>query len=80
MTLLEIRRREQVAHHLLDVHAVGPRLDHQSNGIFMIGFVPDVGDHRQLLRQHLRRDLLENPAAGYLIREGLDDDVAGEVP
>ncbi len=46
----------------------------------MIGLVTQVLDERQLLVAHLRRDLLEYLAAGNLVRQRTDDDVAVLLP
>ena len=72
---LEIRRREQVRHELRDVGAL-LGLDDDADALFVIGFVADVLDHRQLLLAHLRGDLLDDLVARHLVRQlGDDDDV-----
>ena len=64
-------------HELLDIDAVGTRLNHQAGRVLMIGFVADVLHHRQFLLAHLLRDLLAHATARNLERQLGDDDVAG---
>ena len=45
-------------------------------GILVVGLVAQVLHHRQLLRCHLRRDLLEHLGAGRLERQLVDHDLA----
>jgi hypothetical protein len=73
---LEVGGREQVRHHLLDVHPVRARRDHEARRVLVVGLVAQVLDHGQLLGAHLRRNLLEHLGAGDLVREFRDDDLA----
>ncbi len=73
---LELGGRQQVAHESLLVHPVGPGDDAQPDGVFVVGLVADVGDHRQLLGLHQPRDLLDHLGGRHLVGEGRDDDVA----
>ena len=73
---LEIGGRKQVRHERLGIHPVGLGNDHQPGRIFMIGFVPDIFDHGQLLQLHLAADLLQDLAARHLEGQRIDDDLA----
>ena len=50
------------------------RLDDDADALFVIRFVADVFDHRQLLLAHLRGDLLDDLVARHLVRQLGDDD------
>ncbi len=73
---LQIRRREQMVHHLDEIDAVGARHDDQASRILVIGFVAQILHHGQLLVAHLVGDLLLHAVSRHLVREGRDDDVA----
>ena len=73
---LQIRRREQVRHQPLDVDAVRSGNDDEAGGVLVVGLVAQVLHHRQLLREHLLRDLLQHLRARDLVREGEHDDRA----
>ncbi len=75
-TLFQIRGGEQVLHHLVRIDAVRARHDHQADRVFVIGFIAQVFNHRQLLRTHLRGDLLKDLRRADLVRQRSDDDVA----
>ena len=73
---LEVRGREQVRHHLLDVDAIRARRDHEPGRVLVVGLVAQVLDHRQLLRTHLLGDLLEHLRTRHLVRQLGHDDLA----
>ncbi len=72
---LQRGRREQVRHQLLDVDA-SLLADDQPDRILMIRLIAKVIHLGELLRTHLRRDLLQHLAARYLVRQRRNDDVA----
>ena len=72
VALLQIGGGEQMVHHLLHIHPVGARDDHQTGRIFVVRFVAQVIHHRQLFIAHLRRNLLQNFGAGDLVRQRAD--------
>ena len=72
VALFQIGRREQVVHHLLHIHAVRTRDNHQASRVFVIRFVAQVIHHRQLFIAHLGGDLLQHAGAGNLMRQGAD--------
>ena len=49
---------------------------HEPRRVLVVGLVAQVLHHRQLLRRHLRRDLLEHLRAGGLERQLVDHDLA----
>ena len=72
---LERRRREQVRHQLFDIDA--PFLaDYEPDRFLVVRFIAKVVHLWELLRAHLHRNLLEHLAAGYLVRQRRNDDVA----
>ena len=73
---LQIGRGEEVRHHLVEIDAVRARHEHDARRVLVIRLVAHVLDHRQLLRVHLRRDLLLHLVAGDHERQRGDDDVA----
>src|SRR5579862_3947241 len=73
---LKIGGGEQMLHHLIEIHAVGARHDHQAGRILMIGLIAQVLHHRQLLGAHLLGDLLDDLGGRDLPGEGIDDHVA----
>ena len=58
-----------MVHHLLHVHAVGARHDHQTGRVLVVRFVAQVVHHRQLFIAHLGGDLLQHFRAGNLVRQ-----------
>ena len=76
VAVLQVRGGEQVLHQLIGVHPVGARHDDHAGGVFMVGFIAQVGHQRQLLGLHLRGDLLHHPGAGDLVRQRGNDDIA----
>ncbi len=73
---LEVGRGEQVRHDLVGVDPVRARRDDEPRRVLVVGLVAQVLDHRQLLRAHLRGDLLEHLRARDLVRQLGDDDLA----
>ncbi len=63
VVLLQVRGSEQVGHQPLHVHPVGARHDHQTGRVLMVRFIPQVGDHGQLLGHHLGGNLLHDLGA-----------------
>ncbi len=72
----EVRGGEEMGHQALDIHAVRARSDHQPRRVFVIGFVPQILHHGELLGLHLVGDLAEDLVPRNLERQGGDDDVA----
>ena len=75
VALLEIRRREEVAHQLVGVDPVAARHQHDAGRVGVVGLVADVLQPRQLLGAHLHCDLLDHLARRRLVRQRGDDDV-----
>ena len=73
---LHVGRSEQVLHHFVRIDAIAARDQHEAHRVFVIGFVAQVFEHRQLLRAHLVRDLLDDLFPGDLVGQRGDDDVA----
>ena len=69
VAFFQIGGGEQVVHHLLHIHAVGTRHDHQTGRVFMIRFITQIINHRQLFVTHLRGDLFQHARAGHLMRQ-----------
>ena len=72
---LEVGRREQVRHQRDGIDAAVLRDDDEAGRLFVIRFIAQVLDHRQLLLPHLVRDLLEHLASRYLEWQRLDHDL-----
>ncbi len=71
---------EQMRHHGLGIHAVAARHDYETCGVFMIGLIAQIRDHRQFLGCHLRGDLFQHLGTGGLIRQRIDHHFAGFDP
>jgi hypothetical protein len=69
VVLLEIGRREQVQHNGVNIDAVRFGHNNDARRIFVIRFVAQIDDHRQLFLLHLRGDLLEHLGARNLKRQ-----------
>ncbi|MNI34019.1 hypothetical protein D3C73_879950 [compost metagenome] len=72
---LHVRGREQVAHQLLGVDAVGARHQHHAHRVGVVGLIADVFQPRQLLGAHLRGDLLDHLRRRHLERQRGDHHV-----
>ena len=71
---LKISSGKQVAHHPIEINAIGPGHQHQARGVFMVRLVTQIRHHRQLAGLHLRRDLLQHLGARNLIRQRVNHD------
>ena len=69
VTFFQIGGGKQVVHHLLHIHAIGARDNHQTSRVFVIRFVAQVVYHRQLFIAHLSGDLLQHFCPGNLMRQ-----------
>ena len=69
VAFFQIGSGEQVVHHLLHVHAVRARHDHQTGRVFVVRFVAQVVHHRQLFIAHLGGNLLQHLRTGHLVRQ-----------
>ena len=74
--LFQIGGGKQVRHHRIGVHPVRLRHDDQTGGVFVVGFIAQVGDQRQFFRLHLSGNLLQNFGTGHLMRQCGNDDIA----
>jgi hypothetical protein len=73
--LFQVGRGEQMPHQLFGIDAIGARYQHDARGIGVVGLVADVLQPRQLLRAHLRGDLLDHLARRRLVGQRGDDDI-----
>ena len=69
VAFFQISSGKQVVHHLFHIHPVGARDDHQTGRAFVVRFVAQIVNHRQLFIAHLRRNLLQHFGAGNLVRQ-----------
>ncbi|GCU56882.1 hypothetical protein HmCmsJML030_02937 [Escherichia coli] len=68
IALFQIGGGEEVIHHLLHIHAIGTRHDHQTGRVLVVRFIAQIVNHRQLLVAHLRSNLLQHARARNLMR------------
>ncbi len=76
VTSFQIRGCKKMVHQRCQFHSVRSGFDHQAGRVFVIRFVAQIADQRQLFSIHLRRDLLQNLRTGDLIGQRVDYDVA----
>ena len=69
VAFFQIGGGKQVVHHLLHIHTIGARDNHQTGRVFVIRFVAQVVYHRQLFIAHLSGDLLQHFCPGNLMRQ-----------
>ena len=75
MRPLQIGRCKEMAHERFQIDPVRAGHNDDPGRILMIGLVPQVDNHRQLLRLHLGRDLFEDLGTAYLERQSRHDDI-----
>ena len=51
--------KHKVIHHLIHIHAVGTRHNHQTGRVLVVRFIAQIVNHRQLFVAHLRSNLLQ---------------------
>ena len=75
IALLQIGTGKEVLHQLLHIHPVGARHYDDTGRILMVGLIPQIGDHRQLLGLHLGSDLFEDLGTRSLMGQSVNDDL-----
>ena len=73
---LEVSSSKQVAHHPVEINAVGPGHQYQARGVLMVRLVAQIRHHRQFAGLHLRCDLLQHLGARNLVRQRMNHDRA----
>ena len=59
IALFQLGGSEEVVHHLIHIHAVGTRHNHQAGRVLVVRFIAQIVNHRQLFVAHLRSNLLQ---------------------
>ncbi len=59
IALFQIGGSEEVVHHLIHIHAVGTRHNHQTGRVLVVRFIAQIVNHRQLFVAHLHSNLLQ---------------------
>ena len=75
VAVLQIGGRKQMLHQIVQIDPVGARNNDDTRRVFVIGFIAQIGDHRQLLVLHLRGNLLQHLGARHLMRQRSNHDL-----
>ena len=76
VAFFEVGGGEEVLHQPFVIDAVGARHEDKADGVFVVGFVAQVFEPGEFFRLHLFGDLFLYFAAGDLVGQLVDDDVA----
>ena len=76
VAFFEVGGGEEVLHQPFVIDAVGARHEDEADGVFVVGFVAQILEPGEFFRLHLFGDLFLYFAAGDLVGQLVDDDVA----